>query len=68
MVFNHDTLDEQISPPIESRVYVKFFAFALLVGGYSFQLCCLGNSFTSISRKVVGKSVHAIIAKGNMAI
>ena len=63
MVFNHDTLDEQISPPIKPRLYAKFFAFALFVRGYSFQLWCLGNSFTAISRKV-GKSVHATIPKG----
>ena len=68
MVFNHDTLDEQISPPIEPRVYAKFFTFALFVRGYSFQLCCLGNSFTAISRKVVGKGVHATIPTGSMAI
>ena len=65
MVFNHDTLDEQISPPIKPRLYAKFFAFALFVRGYSFQLCCLGNSFTAISRKV-GKSVHATIPKGTL--
>ena len=63
MVFNHDTLDEQISPAIKPRLYAKFFAFALFGRGYSFQLCCLGNSFTAISRKV-GKSVHATIPKG----
>ena len=68
MVFNLDTLDEQISPPIKPRLYAKLFAFALFVRGYSFQLCCPGNSFTAISRKVAGKSVHATIPKGNMAI
>ena len=29
MVFNRDTLDEQISPPIKPRLNAKFFAFAL---------------------------------------
>ena len=27
------------------RLWTKFFAFALFVRGYSFQLYCLGNSF-----------------------
>ena len=67
MVFNLDTLDEQISPPIKPRFYAKFFSFALFVRGYSFQFCCLGNSFAPISRKV-GKTVYATIPKGSMAI
>ena len=45
MVFNHDTLDEQISPPIKPRLYAKFFAFALFVRGYSFKFTALGHSF-----------------------
>ena len=55
IMFDYQTQSKSIAPMHDyvrrvnftnkPRLWTKFFAFALFVRGYSFQLYCLGNSF-----------------------